>query len=179
MNGLSRGASAVAGVWWRTMLIFLVATGCAGRHFGVASAGPQGANWATALSGAWAFVDVPSAGTPNVRSAPRDTAVWHLDPGGKLRRTKVVVRVRGDNAVVKERDTGVAWWWVESKVRNDPTARMLCTSARPSRNRRQCGRVRIDTLAGFDGRPTRRLTWSGVTFKSQHWTLVERASVAR
>lgn len=174
MKRSNRRASALAVSHWTAILIFLATTACGPRSFGLASVSPQDPSWTKALVGAWALVDAPTrhAGTP------RDTTVWHLDPGGRLRQTEVLVRSRGGDTVAKERDTQRAWWWVESQSVNGVQAQVLCTSARPARNR-QCARIDLDTLARPDGRATRRFMWSGVTFKSQHWTFMERTAAGR
>ena len=154
---------------WPTFFLLLATTACGASHFGLASASPEAQSWAAPLVGSWAVVEAATGRELAVTTTPRDTAVWQLGAGGRLRHGVAVVR----SASTKERTTELAWWWVESQSVGGARIPVLCTSARPSRNR-QCARIRLDTLTGPDGRPTKRFVWSGVTFKSQHWTFVER-----
>lgn len=155
--------------YWPALVLTLAATGCA-RHFGLASARLEAQPWASALVGSWALVDSPSTSGESASTLPRDTAVWHIDRGGRLRHA---VAARGEREREKERTTELAWWWVESQSVAGAQVPLLCTSVRPSRNR-QCACIHLDTLSRADGRVTKRFSWSGVTFKSQHWTFIER-----
>ena len=152
---------------WPALVLMIAATGCA-RRFGLASARPEAQPWASALIGSWALVDSPSSSGQSAGTLPRDTAIWQIDRGGRLRHA---IAARGTRD--KERTTELAWWWVESESVAGAQVSLLCTSVRPSRNR-QCARIDLDTLADGEGRVTKRFTWSGVTFKSQHWTFIER-----
>ena len=153
---------------WPALLLVIAEMGCAG-HFGLASASPEAQAWASALIGSWALVDSPGTGRKSAGTLPRDTIVWQVGRGGRLRHAVVA---RG--AREKERTTELAWWWVESGSVAGAPVPLLCTSARPSRNR-QCARIVLDTLSRGDRRDTKRFTWLGVTFKSQHWTFIERS----
>ena len=156
------------GSHWPALVLMMAATACA-RHFGLASARPEAQPWASALIGSWALVDSPGASAESAGALPRDTAVWQIDRGGRLRHA-VAPRDTRD----KERTTELAWWWVESESVAGAQVPLLCTSVRPSRNR-QCARIDVDTVSRADGRVTKRFSWSGVTFKSQHWTFIERS----
>lgn len=153
------------------MLAILAAAGCSTRQFGLASVGRQEDSWAAALVGSWAFVE-PAAGSLAGTASPGDTAVWEIEREGRLRHLQV--RARAGETVADEREIQLAWWWVESRHGGDVTERVLCTSARPSRGR-QCGRITFDTVAAPDAHRGTRMTWRGLTFKSQHWVFVRRA----
>ena len=175
----SNEAPAVSTSRWPTILLLLATTGCGARPFGIASVrSPNAPSWTTALVGAWALADIPSGRGAVVNTPPRDTTVWRFDPGGRLRHAIAVVRFAGDRTTVKERTTELAWWWIESQSVDGVRMPVLCTSARPARNR-QCARIDLDTLTTPDSRVTKRFVWSGVTFKSQHWTFIERAETGR
>ena len=150
----------------------LAAAGCGTGHFGLAGAPPRETGWAAALVGSWAFVDGRESSLREP-AALGDTAVWHLEPSGQLRHSRIHVRMRAGVAVAEESDIGSARWWVEAREVDGRTAEILCTSARPGRGS-QCGRITIDTVS-IAGAPSKeRLRWSGVTFKSQRWVFLKR-----
>ena len=153
------------------MLAIMATAGCSTRQFGLASAGRQEDPWAAALVGSWAFVE-PAAVSHGGTAAQTDTAIWDIERQGRLRHLQV--RTRPGKSVADEREIQLAWWWVEPRHGGDVTERVLCTSARPSRGR-QCGRITFDTIATPGAGPGARMTWRGLTFKSQHWVFVRRA----
>lgn len=155
------------------MLAILATAGCSSRQFGLASVGPQQDPWAAALVGSWALVE-PAVGLGGA-PAQSDTAVWDIEREGRLRHLRV--RARAGEPVADEREIQLAWWWVEPGHGGDVTERVLCTSARPSRGR-QCGRITFDTIATPGERPGARMTWRGLTFKSQHWVFMRRVPQA-
>lgn len=156
------------------MLAILATAGCSTRQFGLASAGRQEDPWAAALVGSWAFVE-PAAVSHGGMAAQSDTAVWDIERQGRLRHLQV--RTRAGESVADEREIQLAWWWVEARHSGDVTERVLCTSARPGRGH-QCGHLTFDTIATPGARPRARMTWRGLTFKSQLWVFVRRVPQA-
>ena len=153
------------------MLAVLATVACSTWHFGLASAGPQEAPWAAEVVGSWAFVE-PTTLSRGEPAASRDTAVWDIQRQGRLRRLQL--RVRTGRSVAEEREIPGAWWWVKSRRDSGVMEHLLCWSVRPGRGL-QCGRITLDTIATSDARPRTRMTWRGLTFKSQHWVFVRRA----
>lgn len=156
-------------------IIVLTTTACSTHQFGLASAGPQEEAFAATLVGSWGMIH--AAGDNRADAAYADTAVWTIGAQGQLLHSQVRVRMRAGLLVADERDVQTARWWVKSTERNSGTEHVLCTSARPGRGS-QCGRITIDTLEAAGGRREARLTWSGLTFKSQHWVFVRRSPTA-
>ena len=138
------------------LVLAVTLTGCAMFR----SNEPAAMRYPATLVGSWAVL-ADSGGT--AAGAAADTALWELQPDGFLRHADV----RGGR--VRERSS--ARWWTESAKVDGRSARVLCTSARPSRGA-QCAQVTIDTVTMADG-THRRLTWRGITFR-QHWVFVER-----
>lgn len=157
-----------------SLVTILAVVACGKPPFGLTSAKPQEEGWAAALIGSWALVDSANDRLLNATAAPRDTSVWDITAGGRLRYAEVRVRTRQDRLVADEREIQTAWWWLKSHTVDGAIEHILCTSTRPGRGR-QCGRVSVDTATISGTRPVKRLTWSGLTFKSQHWAFVERA----
>ena len=154
------------------LAILLTTTACSTHQFGLASAGPREEIFAAALVGSWGMIDAP--GDKRTDAAYADTAVWTIGPQGQLLHSQVRVRMRAGMPVADERVVQTARWWVKSPERNSETGHVLCTSARPGRGS-QCGRITIDTSDATGGGRETRLTWSGLTFRSQHWVFVRRS----
>lgn len=154
------------------LAILLTTTACSTHQFGLASAGPREATFAAELVGSWGMID--AAGDKRADAAYADTAVWTIGPQGQLLHSQVRLRMRAGMLVADERDVQTARWWVKSLERNSETGHVLCTSARPGRGS-QCGRITIDTTDAAGGGREARLTWSGLTFQSQHWVFVRRS----
>ena len=128
------------------------------------------AEWPAALVGSWALVGRPARG-----SAMPDTTVWVLSPGGLLEHREVQVRVQGNALAARERAIATSRWWTKDRMVDGVQTRVVCTSQRPSRNS-QCAQVSIDTVTDAQAGPRRRLKWTGVTFRDQHWTFTERSA---
>lgn len=126
------------------------------------------AEWPAALVGAWALV----GGTARGSSVP-DTTVWVLSPGGLLEHREVQVRPQGNALAARERAISTSRWWTKDRTVDGVQTRVVCTSQRPGRNS-QCAQVTVDTVTDAQAGPRRRLTWTGVTFRDQHWTFTER-----
>ena len=126
------------------------------------------AEWPAALVGAWAW-----AGSPARGGTVPDTLLWVLGSAGRLERREVQRRPRGDTLTSRERTSTISRWWTKDGHADGVSPWTVCTSQRPGRGS-QCARVVLDTVTDAAGHARRRLTWTGVTFRDQHWALVER-----
>lgn len=126
------------------------------------------AEWPAAMVGAWALVE------PATRAGVADTTVWVLRASGALEHHEVQVRPRVGALAARERTVATSRWWTKERAVGGLTTRVVCMSQQPGRNS-QCAQVTIDTVPGAGGARLRRLTWTGVTFRTQHWTFMERA----
>ena len=154
------------------LAILITTIACSTHQFGLASAGPQESTFAAALVGSWGMID--ATGVKSADATDADTAVWNIDTSGRLLHSQVRVRMRAGTLVSDERDIQTARWWVKASESGDGTDHVLCTSVRPGRGA-QCGRVTIDTVVAASGRRDERLTWQGLTFRSQRWVFVRRS----
>jgi hypothetical protein len=107
------------------------------------------------------------------QAAVADTTVWTLGPNGVLAHREVKVRERSGTLAARERAVATSRWWTKNREVDGRKMRVVCMSQQPGRNS-QCAQVRIDTVSDARGAPLRRLTWTGVTFRKQHWTFSER-----
>lgn len=139
---------------------------CAGR-WPAPGTPAAAAEWPVAMMGSWALVE----GTP--RAGVADTTVWRLGPAGVLEHREVQVRPRGGAFAARERAIQKSRWWTKQAKVNGRTTELVCMSRQPGRNS-QCAQVTIDTVASTGGAPQRRFTWTGTTFRNQHWTFLER-----
>lgn len=125
------------------------------------------AEWPPAWIGSWALVE---RGT---RGGVPDTAVWALGPSGLLEHREVRVRRQGEALTARERAVAKSRWWTTKRVVQGQRTQVMCMSRQPGRNS-QCAAVSLDAVPDARGGSQRRLTWTGVTFRDQHWTFTER-----
>ena len=172
MNGLTGYERGPSARWPIVLAIAFFGTACNGPRFGLASATPEVGGWPVALIGSWSLID---SARDSARTSDEDriTFAWRIEPGGRLRYLEVRRQSSG-TATMKEREVGVAWWWADNRRVGGAPAQVVCVSSRPGRGR-DCAQVTIDTIPGPANQPTRRLTWRGLTFKSQRWTFLEPA----
>lgn len=155
--------------WPRTapaLLALFLLGGCASAPRTAADAARR---FPAPVAAAWAAPGRTAAGS----TAP-DAALWVLRPNGRVEHREVRLRMRDGIPTRTERLQLTAHWWREARKggAGPDSSWVICTSQRPSRNR-QCGRVTVDTMI-VDARPTRRLRWDGLTFRTQHWLFTER-----
>ena len=142
------------------LFLALTTAGCAVG--GLRSRTEPAVRWPADLVGSWASTDP-------ARTA--DTLVWSLGGRGRLRISRVTVRSRDGETVVRERPRSAALWWIRDPHSGD-AGRQMCIAARAGRGYK-CGRIVIDTLPAEGTSARRRLTWTGTTFKEQ-FSFVER-----
>lgn len=125
------------------------------------------AEWPINMIGSWALVER----TPRARVA--DTTVWILGAAGVLEHPEVQVGARGGALATRERAIATSRRWTQERVGDGRKVRVVCVCRQHGRNS-ECAPVTSDTVLGARGAPPRCLTWTGVTFRDQHWTFAER-----